>query len=90
MNVMKIHEPDMFLDRWIRGPKFPKIKTNLMAVRDLVSWRIEQKGSKHRRKTWNKDSVRYDKSSKRWYLKLSALDVKEIRAKVWQRSLEKD
>ena len=33
---------------------------------------------------WNEHGIRYDETSDRWYLKLSALDVKEIRAKVWQ------
>ena len=38
-----------------------------------------------RKDTTNERKVRCDKDSHRWYLKLSALDVKEIRAKVWQR-----
>ena len=37
---------------------------------------------------WNQHGIRYDKKSNRWYLKLSTLDVKEIRAKVWQVQLE--
>ena len=44
---------------------------------------IRGKGEeKYNRKDKNK--VRFDKNSKKWYLKLSALDVKEIRAKIWQ------
>ena len=41
-------------------------------------------------KTRQKDnmSIRFDKDSHRWYLPLDALDVKEIRAKVWQRQLD--
>ena len=35
-------------------------------------------------KTWNKYNVRYDRQARRWYLKLGAFDVKEIRAKIWQ------
>ena len=33
----------------------------------------------------NEFNLRYDLESHRWYLKLSALDVKEIRATIWQR-----
>ena len=57
----------------------------------------EKDGSKKRKKAtnddedgiWNKHNVRFDRMSHRWYLKLNALDVKEIRAKVWQHSLDK-
>ena len=38
--------------------------------------------------TWNEHKIRYDNTSDRWYLQLSALDVKEIRAKVWQVQME--
>ena len=36
----------------------------------------------------NVHSVRYDQERRRWYLELSALDVKEIRAKIWQHQAE--
>ena len=47
----------------------------------LLDWWIRGEG----KDTTNEHKIRYDKKSHRWYLKLSALDVKEIRAKVWQR-----
>ena len=40
--------------------------------------------------TWNKHDVKYDKDLGRWYLKLGAFDVKEIRAKIWQCPSESD
>ena len=33
---------------------------------------------------WNAEKIRYDNESHRWYLRLTPLHVKKIRAKVWQ------
>ena len=38
--------------------------------------------------SFNEHGFRFDNSSKRWYLELKPLEVKEIRAKVWQVKLD--
>ena len=53
---------------------------------NLLNWVIRGK----RQSKWNRKKVRYDSKSHRWYLKLDALHVKEIRAKVWQRTNDND
>ena len=71
------------------------------AMYDGYDWRVKLdgydifldrwiRGRKHNGNTRNKHDVRYDEVSHRWYLRLSALDVKEIRAKVWQYQLDKE
>ena len=60
----------------------------------LLDWLIrgtgeEKKDKKEGRKDKNENmSIRFDKDLHRWYHPLDALDVKEIRAKVWQRQLD--
>ena len=79
---------DVLLDRWIRDKKSSESNTNVK-TKDVG---LKQKKVTFSIKSdiWNKHNVRFDRKSKRWYLKLSTLDVKEIRAKVWQRSLDKE
>ena len=88
----KKETPDNFLDRWIRGAKR---KTKFKAVYNskTLSWYLKPNSNwdvTEDPETWNQHNVRYDRQSHRWYLKLDVLDVKEIRAKVWQYELDKE
>ena len=80
--VRRVSKPklnqDRCLDKWIRGVKFPKLKY----------YYYNHEYHELFRDKWNTYNVRYDVKSERFYLKLSTLDVKEIRAKVWQRQNE--
>ena len=50
----------------------------------------KDRDKKDKRDAENKIRVRFDEKSQTWYLNLNAFDVKEIRAKVWQRQIEKE
>ena len=65
------------------------ITTDTNEQNTWLDWLIRGKGE-GRNYTKDKNSVRFDNNSKRWYLKLSTLDMKEIKVKVWQYSIDQD
>ena len=69
-----VYPSDTFLGRRIRGV--------------ITNGQNRRKRENENKIIWNDRGLRYDNESRRWYLKLSPLDVKETRAKVWQLETE--